>query len=135
FYQNDPSRCGTGLTTAYSGQILHQPAWSLFAAVKLAGIEPAREGYDVSPRVPEEEFSLRLPRVGISREANRIRGYVRSEAPDRLRMRIRLPDGVDPSGASAWAEDASVPSEVEDGRVVFELPVSLDEAADWAVTW
>ena len=36
--------CGAGPTTAYVGQIMHQPARSLFNAIKLAGIDPTAAG-------------------------------------------------------------------------------------------
>ena len=35
FYEADPSRCGIGFTSAYDTQIMHQPAWSLFDAIRL----------------------------------------------------------------------------------------------------
>jgi hypothetical protein len=44
FYSPPPIDCGAGLTTAYAGQIMHQPARSLFDAIKLAGIDPTAAG-------------------------------------------------------------------------------------------
>ena len=38
FYETDPSRCGIGFTTKYDTQIMHQPAWSLYDTIALAGM-------------------------------------------------------------------------------------------------
>lgn len=40
YYSAIPEVCGAGLTTGYEGQIMHQPAWSLFDTIRLAGITP-----------------------------------------------------------------------------------------------
>src|SRR5439155_7380741 len=76
FYSDSPERCGTGLSSAYDGQIMHQPAWSLFDAIKLAGIEPTAAGYTIAPHLPFTRFSLRFPNVGVAYEAGRARGYL-----------------------------------------------------------
>ena len=52
---------------------MHQPAWSLFDAIKLAGIEPTASGYSIVPDLPFARFSLRFPDVGLADEARRVR--------------------------------------------------------------
>jgi hypothetical protein len=135
FYQTDPSRCGTGLTTAYSGQILHQPAWSLFALTRLAGIEPNVHGITIAPHLPFDDWSLRLPNAGIASAPRLLRGYLRAERDDDLELSVRIPAGTDPSAVTAWVNGAAAPHRIEAGDVRFALPVRARAAADWAVTW
>ena len=51
-YSSDPSRCGIGILDGWTTQIMHQPSWSLFAALKLAGLDPVRDGYRIDPHLP-----------------------------------------------------------------------------------
>ena len=77
FYSPTPATCGNGLTTAYAGQVMHQPAWSLFDAIRLAGIEPTATGFQIRPELPMRTFSLGLPRPRRrlrDRERPRVRG-------------------------------------------------------------
>jgi hypothetical protein len=82
-YEADPSRCGVGLSTDWNTQLMHQPAWSLFDAIKLAGIEPTRAGYRIDPHLPMSAYSLRLPRAGIAVRRGEMRGYLRVERSGR----------------------------------------------------
>ncbi|MQA75192.1 MAG: hypothetical protein GEU88_12750 [Solirubrobacterales bacterium] len=94
FYATHPDRCGIELLLDLgetNGQITHQPAWSLFAILRLAGIEPGRRGYEFAPSLPRKRFALHLPRVGIEVEPGRMRGYVRTESASRLRLRLDPP--------------------------------------------
>ena len=40
----------------WNTQIMHQPSWSLFAALKLAGLDPVRDGYRIDPHLPMREL-------------------------------------------------------------------------------
>lgn len=92
WYSNDkPGYCGIFEPMGYQGQIMHQPAWSLFDAIKLAGIEPTRRGYRITPHLPVRHFSVELPRVGVAYGARRARGYVRPSQGGRLKMLVALP--------------------------------------------
>ena len=73
---DDPAKCGNGLSTSYEGQIMHQPAWSLYDATKLAGIEPTAAGYTIGPHLPSRTFSLRFPDVGVAYSRRQARGYL-----------------------------------------------------------
>lgn len=133
WYAGDPPRCGTGLSSQYYGQILHQPAWSLFDAIKLAGLHPTKDGYRIDPHVPSAMYSLRLPLAGVERAKRMMRGYVRPEQSGRIWMEIVLPAGVRP--VSAWANGAWAVMTVQGRKARFPLTASKGVASDWAITW
>src|SRR3989442_15616836 len=70
---------------------MHQPAWSLFDAIKLAGIEPTATGYSIAPHLPFARFSLRFPDVGLAYEARRARGYLVLQQKASVRLDVHLP--------------------------------------------
>ena len=113
------------------GQIMHQPAWTLFAAIKLAGIEPTAHGYRFDPRLPLRRFSLRLPRVGIAVRPGSVRGYVRPSAGGRLEIEVARPRG---GRATAWVGGRRVASTVRAGLVRFRLDTRAGHTSDFAVT-
>jgi hypothetical protein len=130
WYSTDPANCGVGLSSSYDTQIMHQPAWSLFDAIKLAGIEPDASGYTITPHLPLRRFSLRLPEVGVAVTPARLRGYVRAAATGVLRLRVAPPGG---SRIAVYAGGRRVPFTTDNGLVSFALPASAGVAADWAV--
>jgi hypothetical protein len=91
FYSSDPSMCSNGGSTRYDGQIMHQPAWSLWDIVKLAGIQPTGEGYTIAPHLPFGSYSVSLPRVGVAVAPRSIRGFITPVAGGTLVMRVALP--------------------------------------------
>ena len=88
-YATDPSRCGIGIFSGWNTQIMHQPAWSLFDALKLAGLDPVRDGYRIDPHLPMRSFSLRLPDAGIEYGAR-----PRARLPPAARARAAADDGL-----------------------------------------
>ena len=79
-------------------------------AVNLAGVRATRSGFEIDPHL-RGRFSLRMARVGVARGANALRGYLRVARRERLKLRVRVPAGVD--GVTAWA----------DGRAVAQPPL------------
>jgi hypothetical protein len=134
WYSKDPANCGVGLSTSYNTQIMHQPAWSLYDALMLAGVTPTAEGYTITPRYPTSRFSLRIGNVGVAAEKRRLRGFVTVARSGALRMRVAPPRGVKASRSVAYAKGRAVKSRVEGGLVVFELPATAGKPADWAVS-
>jgi hypothetical protein len=128
----DPAKCGNGLSTGYEGQIMHQPAWSLYDATKLAGIEPTAAGYTFDPHLPAARFSLRFPDVGVAYERRRARGYVRVKHA--VRVSVRVPAGVRPRAALTWANGRRVRHTRRGGLVTFRLRARAGSPVDWAVT-
>ncbi len=139
YYQEAPAGCGIGLATGagavngYDTQIMHQPAYSLFDLVKLAGVEATGEGYEVAPHLPTGTFDIRLPDLGVAQQPGLIRGYVRGSAAS-VTMRVAPPPGVAASEALAYANGVQVPATVAGGRVQFQLQIRSGKAADWAVS-
>jgi hypothetical protein len=133
WYSDPPAQCGTGLSSAYYGQILHQPAWSLFDAIKLAGIVPTKAGYRIDPNVPSETFSLRMPLAGVARGPRTMRGYVRPERSGKIVMDVVVPSGV--RSVVAWVNGRREEVSLRAGVARFDLVVSRRVGADWALTW
>ena len=139
YYQSPPSGCGIGLATGagavngYDTQIMHQPAYSLFALVKLTGVEATGEGYEVVPHMPTSTFDVRLPELGLAEQPGLLRGYVTTSGGS-VTMRVAPPAGVAADQAIAWANGAQVPDAVVGGLVQFTLSTKAGAAADWAVS-
>jgi hypothetical protein len=132
-YASDPSRCGIGLFSNWSTQIMHQPSWSLFAAIKLAGLDPVRDGYRIDPHLPMKSFSLRLPEAGIEYGRARVRGYLRPHGRRALRMSVALPAALRRGPAAAFVEGRRVASRRAHGRLRFGLGARGGRTVDWAV--
>ncbi len=129
FYSASPEQCGIGLTTGYAGQIMHQPAWSLFDTIRLAGIEPTRAGYRIDPHLPVSSFELRLPRVGVAYGPDRVRGYVRPVRSSLLRMTVTVTGRV-----RAVLVNGRRTGYRRSGDIVgFPMAVSAGRPSDWQV--
>jgi hypothetical protein len=132
-YASDPSRCGIGLFSGWNTQVMHQPSWGLFTALKLAGLEPVRDGYRIDPHLPMDSFSLRLPDVGIEYAQARARGYLRPRGRARLRMRVSLPPGLRRGRVAAFVDGRRVGGRRVGGELRFSLRARGGRAVDWAV--
>jgi Glycosyl hydrolase 36 superfamily, catalytic domain/Glycosyltransferase family 36 len=132
FYEADPSRCGIGFSTNYDTQIMHQPAWSLFDAIALAGLEPTGTGYRIDPKLPLSTFSLRLASVGIAYAPREARGYVRPQGHEPLEMAVTLPSG---SGGEVdvFVDGKAVQARIAAGVAHFTLRADGGRAVDWGV--
>ena len=95
-YASDPSRCGIGIFGGWNTQIMHQPSWSLFAALKLAGLEPVRDGTASIRACRCGASPLRLPRRG-----HRVRARPRARVPAPAWAPCAADDGLAAGGAAA----------------------------------
>jgi hypothetical protein len=129
FYSPNPGQCSNGLQTTYAGQNMHQPAWSLFDAIKLAGIEPTAAGYTIDPRLPMRRFSLRLPNVSLAVGARDVRGSVTPTGPGTLRMRV----ATSLSHPVVTLGGRRVTSSRQGRFVAFAMPVRAGRRAAWAI--
>jgi hypothetical protein len=129
-----PANCGNGLSTNYEGQIMHQPAWTLFDATKLAGIQPTARGYTIDPHLPRLRYSLRLPDAGVAYSLTSARGYLVLSGKRILRMSVRRPSGIPAGRAVTWVDGRRVRHFSRGRFVAFQLRARPGRAVDWAVT-
>jgi hypothetical protein len=139
YYQSPNDNCGIGLTTGYgvvpgyATQIMHQPAYSLFDALKLVGVDATQDGYRVVPHLPGDTFNVRFPNVGVAQQPGLIRGYFRA-ARSTVTLDVAPPPGVRADRAVAFADGRRVPTTDNHGLVEFTLRTHGARPADWAVT-
>jgi Glycosyl hydrolase 36 superfamily, catalytic domain/Glycosyltransferase family 36 len=139
YFQTTTSGCGIGLATGagavngYDTQIMHQPAYSMFDLLKLAGVEATSDGYEVVPHLPMSTFDVRFPQVGVAEQSGLIRGYVTASSAT-VTMRVAPPPGVAPAAARTFAGRKKVAHTVVGGLVQFTLPTSPGAPANWAVS-
>jgi hypothetical protein len=129
FYAPQPEQCGNGLQTTYAGQIMHQPSWALFDAIKLAGIEPTASGYTIDPRLPMARFSLRLPAVSLVVQRRTVRGSITPSGSGRLRMRV----ATDLRRVAVTVAGRPVRATRAGRFVAFALPVRAGRPTAWAI--
>jgi hypothetical protein len=133
YYETDPSRCGIGFSTNYDTQIMHQPAWSLFDTIKLAGLDPTRAGYRIDPKLPMRTFSLRLSRAGVAYSPGLARGYLRLAGHQRLKMVVSLPNSLK-GKVTVFVDGRRTAARVAHGQARFSLEADGGKPTDWAVT-
>jgi hypothetical protein len=139
FYQSPDSGCGIGLATGfgvtngYDTQVMHQPAYSLFDLLQLAGIEATGSGYRVVPHLPVTTFNIRFPSIGLAQQPGLIRGYFRDQGSGTVTMEAAPPPGASAASAVVWVNGSVVAHTVADGLVAFSMPVAAGRATDWAV--
>jgi hypothetical protein len=133
-YASDPSRCGIGLFGGWNTQVMHQPAWGLFSAIKLAGIDPVAGGYRVDPHLPVRRFSLRLPDVALEYGKRAVRGYLRPSGRKRVRLSVALPPWLRRGPAVAFVDGRRVEARRRGGTLVFSLRARGGRLVDWAVS-
>jgi hypothetical protein len=140
YYQSPSSGCGIGLGTGlgathgYDTQIMHQPAYSLFDLLQLAGIEATSSGYRIVPHLPMSTFNIRLPSVGLAEQPGTIRGYFRTAVAATVTMQVAPPPGVPAARAVAYVDGAAVPDTVVGGLVQFTMRTNADAPTDWALS-
>ncbi|HUE26869.1 MAG TPA: hypothetical protein VMP89_08860, partial [Solirubrobacteraceae bacterium] len=139
YYQSPNSGCGIGLgtgfgvTNGYDTQVMHQPAYSLFDLLQLAGIQSTASGYRIVPHLPMASFDIRWPSAGLAQRPGLIRGHFRGLAAATVTMDVAPPPGVDAGSATVYVNGTVAPHTVSGGLVAFSMPLSASRATDWAV--
>ncbi|HEY1826618.1 MAG TPA: hypothetical protein VGF87_01285, partial [Acidimicrobiales bacterium] len=133
YYSPTPQDCGNGLSTAYDGQITEQPTWMEMDAIDLAGVSPVGDGYDITPHLPMTSFTLRMPDVGVSSQPGLLRGYITAGSSTTVTLHVSAPPDSAGHRLQAFADGQAVPSQMENGQVVFQLPMTAGSPANWAV--
>ncbi len=132
FYSPTPAVCGIGLTS-YAGQIMHQPAWSLFDAIALAGVTPTAAGYQIAPHLPLRSFSLALPNLGVAYAPSQARGYVVTATSGAVTMAVAPPTGR-ARRCRLMVGGRSRTIAPRHGVLTFRLPTHAGRAARWSVS-
>ncbi len=141
FYSSAPEQCGIPLLLTLAdrqsnGQVTHQPAWGLFAALRLAGIGPTGGGYRIAPALPLKRFQIRLPRVGIEVRPGSMRGYVRTVSPAKLRLELDPPGNASPRSARVWIDgEPARRFSVAHGAITVRAATGGDRLVDWALRY
>lgn len=137
YFAAEPNVCGIGVFTLLlniNGQIAHQPAWSQFALIKLAGIEPNAAGYDIRPRLPLAQWSLRWPRMGIAQSAGMLRGYIRPEQDGAVTFTVKPRNFAVSADTPVWINGRRASAELlDDGAIRFSGKGAAGMPLDWAV--
>jgi hypothetical protein len=141
FYSSAPEQCGIPLLLNLAdrqsnGQVTHQPAWGLFAALRLAGIQPTGGGFRIAPALPLKRFTICLPRVGIEVRPGSMRGYVRTVSATKLRLELDPPGNASPRSARVWIDGEPVRRlSVEHGAITVRAATGGDRLTDWALRY
>jgi hypothetical protein len=133
YFGPQPSTCGVpGFPFRFAGQITHQPAWEIYDAIHLMGLQPTPDGYRVDPVIPLEAASLDLANAGVRFGPARIEGYLRPVAPGDLRLQVRVPDVG--SDTNITVDGARVAGNFRDGWASFVVSVPrAGELHRWSV--
>ena len=102
-------------------------------AIRLAGVTPVEDGYDVTPHLPMSTFSLRLPQVGVAAQPGLLRGDITPQAGGDLVMHVAAPPGSTGEALQAYANGRPVASSTTNGLTSFRLVTRADQPADWAL--
>ena len=131
FYSPNPALCGNGLDHTYEGQIMGQPTWTLFDAIKFAGVDPTATGYRIAPTLPFPDFSLSLTQVGVDYRSGLARGYVTISHTGDLSMEVQAPTGG--SHLTVQANGQPTTYRHEDGLIHFTVRTRAGVPATWSV--
>jgi len=74
----------------------NQHANPLLSLIKLAGINPRKEGYEIFPRFPFKRWILNLPLIGIKYDDKnrKIYGYIYSLFDRNIKLWIKIPSSI-----------------------------------------
>ena len=133
----EANECGIGvfkLLLNINGQIAHQPAWTQFALLKLAGLEPTAAGYDIRPQLPLTKWNIRFPRAGLAQAPGLLRGYIRPEQDGVIVFTVRPRNFSADAATAVWINGQRVSAELlEGGALRFSAQGVKGVAMDWVV--
>ena len=112
---------------------MHQPAWSLFDAIKLAGLQPTGAATGSIRSCRCANFSLRLPRAGVAYSAGLARGYLRPAGDDRLRMAVSVPRSWHTKDVSVFVEGRRTRVRLSKRVARFTVRANAGKPVNWAV--
>ncbi len=120
------SRHFTGLNwTDFPVLNLHPHAWPLFTAMKFAVDGFNADGVTLKPVLPESEYSLTSPLLGLARKGNCYRGWYAPLSEGSQRIRLILPKEEMNGRLTVLGKEH--PFEKTEDAVVFDAP----KGAEW----
>jgi hypothetical protein len=72
---------------------MHPHAWTLYDVVKLLGVEFTPAGVELRPSLPQPEYQLTSPLLGVVRSAGGYEGWYAPRAEGTWEIGVALPDG------------------------------------------
>ncbi len=105
----------------------------LLDVIRLAGIDPLGERIRISPGVPFDRFSLRLPLMGMAYLTDRHRGYYRPVTDGVFRFSIRFPSHLSPDDCGLILNGVPAGFTHRDGHVEFEAQGRAGEEIQWEI--
>lgn len=103
------------------------------ALLGILGVEPTAAGLAVRPRVPTEEWSVRLPRLWLEHTADRFSGRIVVAADGPVELRARLPAALRGGPVSVTVDGAAVPATADGDDVVFAIDARAEVFASWSI--
>lgn len=121
--------------TDYPVMNMNRHAHPLFAALKMAGIDPRGNTIVFDPHVPFDTFAIRTPLLGVAYQPRAARGYYRPVAAGAFQFAVRPPAGL-PSEEMALRIDGQLARfQLDDkGRVCFEVQGAPGGEIRWEMT-
>jgi hypothetical protein len=105
----------------------------LLDVIRLCGIDPVGPSIRISPRLPFDGFSLRLPLIGLTYLADRHRGYYRPITERSFRFEVRLPEGLACDAFRILLNGIETDGSCRGGHVAFEGAGAPGKAIQWEI--
>jgi cellobiose phosphorylase len=108
----------------------HSHCQWLWAAARLAGLNPTAQGYLIDPKIPGK-FSFSSAVAAIAADGAGWHGSFRLQSDGKIRVRVKEPGGP----YRVLAAGVPVEAKAAQGWIEFELPLQKDQPASWAVNF
>jgi len=126
--------------TDYPVMNMNRHANPLFAALKMAGIDPRGDTIVLDPHLPFDTFAIRTPLLGVAYDARAVRGYYRPVAAGTFHFAVRPPAAA--VGSSSRSTEITLhidgqpaPFQLDEtGRLRFTAQATPPHEIRWEIT-
>ena len=105
----------------------------LLDVIRLCGIDPAGPSIRISPKLPFDQFCLKLPLIGVAYLPDRHRGFYRPVAAGSFPFEIKLPGNLDCDNFQILVQGVEREVSCRDGHVAFEVAAQVGDAIRWEI--
>jgi len=105
----------------------------LLDVIRFCGIDPTGPSIRISPRLPFDRFSLRLPLIALAYLHDRHRGTYRPITAGSFRFEVALPRGLSCEGFRLLLNGNETDASCSDGHVAFETEGKPGRTIEWEV--